>query len=880
MSDIVSRLNDALRGRYLVEGEIGQGGMATVYLAADLKHDRQVALKVLKQELAAVIGAERFLAEIRTTAKLQHPHVLPLHDSGEADGLLFYVMPYVAGESLRNRLDRERQLPVEEAVAITVNLAEALDYAHRQGVVHRDIKPANVLLQDGKPVISDFGIALAVNSGGGDRLTETGLSLGTPHYMSPEQATGSGNVGVATDIYALGCVLYEMLVGDPPFTGSTAQAILGRIIMGDLASAGEERASVPPNVDAAIRRALEKVPADRFRDARDMAAAVSDLSFRHGAGIRAGDHRWRGVALGATVLAVVASTGVAWTLLRPEPPAPVERMAVAFREHQAPVGGFSLAPDGSRLLYWGPGEDGGDLQLWNHRWGDLEAVAVPGTQASTGGTPAGWSPTGGEFVFVGRDESGARVVRAVATDGGPPRTLASGYRATWGPDGRVYTTSDPDGWALLSVPSAGGSVDTVVSVDPGSAHSRLHLETFVPGMPEAIISKGEGARWHLWTIDLQSGELGQAPLARGWWATLTPTGHLVYLNGTTLMGARYDAGARTLGPSVPLVDSVWRYSLSDDGTLFYVSDLPRATLTPVWVDRAGNAREVYPDWQTTPNSTWSSVALSPDGRFLAISIGQNDLTDLWLRDLETSALRRLTDLDAGTQNPRWSADGRRLVFNSQATGRYHLWSMAVDGTLPPTPLAIPGRQGLFSGEYSKDGGWLVFNTLAPNDIYGIRVDGQGNPEDTTWVPLVTSDYREAGGTVSPSGRWIAYRSDEGGHDEVFVRPFPETAAAVTIVSVNGGSTPRWSKTGAELFYVSADGYLMAASFTDLDGRFVVQQRSRLFPLQGYLQSGYTWDVTPEGDAFVMLRINVPPLRDLEYVLVRGFDRELERLVPR
>ena len=244
MSDPISRLSAALDGRYRIERKLGKGGMATVYLAEDLKHERKVALKVLKPELAAVVGAERFLAEIKTTANLQHPNIVPLFDSGEADSSVFYVMPYVAGESLRERLDRERQLPVEDAVTIATSMAEALDYAHRQGVIHRDIKPANVLLQDGKPVISDFGIALAVGVAGGGRFTETGLSLGTPFYMSPEQATGDLKVGPATDTYALGCVLYEMLIGEPPFTGSTPQAILGKIIAGERASVTEQRPSV------------------------------------------------------------------------------------------------------------------------------------------------------------------------------------------------------------------------------------------------------------------------------------------------------------------------------------------------------------------------------------------------------------------------------------------------------------------------------------------------------------------------------------------------------------------------------------------------------------------------------------------------------------
>jgi serine/threonine protein kinase len=278
----LERLQAALADRYRIEREIGSGGMATVYLAEDLKHHRQVALKVLKPELAAVIGADRFLAEIETTAHLQHPHILPLFDSGEAGGSLFYVMPYVEGETLRERLEREKQLPVDEAVKIATGIANALDYAHRQGVIHRDIKPANILLQAGEPVVSDFGIALAVGTAGGSRLTETGMSLGTPWYMSPEQATGDQQVGPPSDIYSLGAVLYELLTGEPPYTGATAQAVLGRIIQGEPVSATEVRRSVPANVDAAIRKALEKLPADRFTGAQEFAKALGAPEFRHG----------------------------------------------------------------------------------------------------------------------------------------------------------------------------------------------------------------------------------------------------------------------------------------------------------------------------------------------------------------------------------------------------------------------------------------------------------------------------------------------------------------------------------------------------------------------------------------------------------------------
>jgi len=372
-ADPVSRLNEALKDHYAIERELGEGGMAVVYLAEDLRHHRKVALKVLKPELAAVVGAERFLTEIETTANLQHPHILPLFDSGEASGFLFYVMPFVEGESLREKLDREHQLPVDEALGIASDLAEALDYAHRHGVIHRDIKPANILMHEGRPLIADFGIALAVGAAGGARLTETGLSVGTPYYMSPEQATGDISVGPPSDIYALGCVLYEMLVGEPPYTGSTAQAVLGRIIQGRPVSLTEQRQSIPANVEAAVRKALEKLPADRFTVASELGKALSDASFRHGevAGAQAGPaaRSWKRVAIGAGALAVVLAAALAWALLRPAAAPVVSRFGLAFAPGQEPTDPsapyFALAPDGSAIVYVGAGSPNG--QLWVKR---------------------------------------------------------------------------------------------------------------------------------------------------------------------------------------------------------------------------------------------------------------------------------------------------------------------------------------------------------------------------------------------------------------------------------------------------------------------------------------------------------------------------------
>ncbi|MFN2400225.1 MAG: protein kinase [Gemmatimonadaceae bacterium] len=269
------RLEDALGSRYVVERELGRGGGGTVYCAKDVRYDRKVAIKVLRAEVATVLGADRFLQEIRVSANLTHPNIVALYDSGEADDVLYYVMPLLQGETLREVITRERQLPVDRAIAIAQNVARGLEYAHRQGVIHRDIKPENVFLHEGQPIILDFGIALALATAGADRLTHPGSFLGTLSYMSPEQAAGDRELDARADVYALGCVLYEMLAGDSPFTGSNAQSVIAKILHETPSRLVRLRPSVPANVDDAVQRAIAKVPADRFSSAGEFAAALT-----------------------------------------------------------------------------------------------------------------------------------------------------------------------------------------------------------------------------------------------------------------------------------------------------------------------------------------------------------------------------------------------------------------------------------------------------------------------------------------------------------------------------------------------------------------------------------------------------------------------------
>jgi serine/threonine-protein kinase len=429
---IPAALSNSLADRYRIERELGQGGMATVYLAQDLKHDRKVAIKVLRAELAAVIGAERFLAEIKTTANLQHPHILPLHDSGEADSFLYYVMPFVEGESLRDRLNRQKQLPIPDAVRIASEVASALDYAHRHKVIHRDIKPENILLHDGRAMVADFGIALAASKAGGTRMTETGMSLGTPHYMSPEQAMGEREIGPQSDVYALGAVTYEMLVGEPPFTGPTAQAIVAKVMTGQPADITGQRRTVPPHVDAAVLTALEKLPADRFETAAEFAEALAGGAPRsavHSKHTRTvvGPGPWRSVSavLGVIVLAMLGLA--AWSVMRRPPvvgpavydtalpdSAPIDFAAAsATISYGIPFRNLSISPAGDFAVYAARQDD--SAILWYRSLRDASARPITGT---LGAASPRISPDGGRVAFI----VGERVM-VVSIAGGEPRRL-------------------------------------------------------------------------------------------------------------------------------------------------------------------------------------------------------------------------------------------------------------------------------------------------------------------------------------------------------------------------------------------------------------------------------------------------------------------------
>jgi eukaryotic-like serine/threonine-protein kinase len=856
VATVTERLTTALNDRYRIERELGQGGMATVYLAHDVKHERRVALKVLHPELAAVLGEERFLAEIRTTAHLQHPHILPLFDSGSADGLLYYVMPFVDGESLRGRLAREKQLPIDNAVAIARGIAAALDHAHRLGVIHRDIKPENVLLQDGQPLVADFGIALAVSHAGGARLTQTGLSLGTPQYMSPEQATGERTIDARTDLYSLGAVTYEMLVGEPPHTGGTSHAIIARILTEKPRAIRASRPNVPVHLAQAVERALEKLPADRFVSAREFAAALEDRasSATIGADTRTDPvadretidrSKRRRIALApwaaAAVLAVIAALG--W--LRPRgtaPPVPHARFALVLPESAQLREDFTganiaLSPDGTRLVYVGGLPE---ARLFIRDVDGLEPRAIPGTE---GALSPRFSPDGQSVSFtLGRQ------LKKIPVSGGAAVTIAEGVaRYSWG-DGNVVVFSRGSG-GLQRVSAGGGPVQRVTTLDTARNEATHSWPEVLPGGRAAVFTIHSdsvlvlASTPELAAVRFEDGEIVRLGV-HGTNPRYVGTGHLLFgqADGGSIAAVPFDARRlRVTGPVVRVLEGVvvkaggaTEIAISPNGTLAYVEVTGSQLVT---VDRSGVARPIL-----TGRGRYVSPRRSPTGDRIALGIRETGgPSDVWVYTPSSGTLTRLTN-DGKSTSQSWTHDGRRIAWLFSDDRRRQVRRQAWDGS--GTPETLVGTERDFRG--------VAFSprssVFASANAAGLWVTDAEQPSQSRLV--VNLPGRAYQPEISADGKWLAYRSAESGRSEVYVTSV--ASGGRHQVSTNGGSEPAWSADGRSLFY-RAGGRFIAALVTTEPG-FAVLRRETLFRdvyLQGVERTNY--DVSPDGKEFLLVR---------------------------
>jgi Tol biopolymer transport system component len=813
VSDETGQLKTALAGRYLIERELGAGGMATVYLARDVKHGREVALKVLKPELAAVLGAERFLNEIRISARLDHPHILTLIDSGAADGFLYYVLPYVRGETLRARLGREKQLGLEEALAITKQVASALDYAHRQGVVHRDLKPENILFQEGEAMLADFGIALAVSEAGGQRLTETGLSLGTPLYMSPEQATGDRQLDARSDEYALAAVLYEMLAGEPPVTGPTAHAIVAKLLTERPTRLRNVRDTIPEHVEEAVARALARTPADRFESAGAFAEALGKpVSGPR----RAAAFSWRAVGLGAAAMLLLALLVLAgyWATHRGLPEVAIGRSAqltaapgleiqpaispdgklVAYaagnaqrmRVYIRPVGGGRTlpltddstaveteprwSPDGSKLLFL----TRGGASVAPALGGTAQPVIPPSPAAPV--SSAAWSPDGAEIAFVRGDS-----LQVARPDGAVQRVLATGhalYSCAWSPEGHWIACADLNSESEVPGSQFGNLAPSVIELVPAAGGSIVRLTE-----PNA---------------------LNQSPV---WW----PDGRrLLFVSSRDgprdVYAVDISASGRPREEPTRLTTGLGALSISlsaDGRQLAYAVYTARANIWSLPIPARGPVAAVGATPLTSGNQVIEAMGVSLDHRWLIYDSNLHGSSDIYRIPIGGGEPERLTDNPADEFCGDLSPDGTLLAYHSWRTGTRDIEVKPLNGG-PIERVTDSPRQESYP-VWSPDGRSLAYyDQESPDPMYVTRRLGAGR-----WsTPARIADHAKDP-VWSPDGRTFAFIQERG----------DASTAVIALVAPRGG-TPRvvyrpgpgepvperaeWAPDGRTLYFKSHD----------------------------------------------------------------------------
>jgi len=882
----LSVLQTSLGGRYVIERELGRGGMATVYLVRDLRHHRLVALKVLHAELGAVLGAERFLKEIELTASLQHPHILPLFDSGEANGLLYYVMPLVEGETLRARLTREIQLPVDDAIRIAQQTAAALDYAHRHGVVHRDIKPENLLLHEGQVQVADFGIALAVQQVGHQRLTQTGLSLGTPQYMAPEQAMGDKTIDTRADVYALGAVTYEMLAGEPPFTGPSAQAIAARVLTEEPKSLRALRRTVPVEIDAAVRRALEKLPADRFSSAAAFASAIGQSALDAtapgmpaapaGVGTIARSRRQRLLVVGAAAI-IAGAVALGWGLARLSSRPVRERRPVRFTiELDSGTLRFSepaISPDGRTIVFAAEGPDG--TRLYARGIDEVSARPLPGTENAE--LPF-FSPNGDWVAFHSND-----ALRKIRLDGQSPSVIAEIPHgalvggATWGPDDVIYYALAPVG-SIHKVPAGGGTPARVPVADSTLRLLAPHLLPDRTALLVSILEMGINVT-RIGVLDLETGRVRD--VASGMGARYVD-GALVYLNFGGLHGELFrqpfDVVSRTftadaerlatgIAPIVPW--GHFGFDVSASGAFVALVGRRRfgaehRSLTIV--DRTGRIQREIP-----ARAPWEP-RFSPDGTRIAYGAypAGHDSTDVWITDLASGATQRLTTDTYDNNDPVWSPDGRSIVYDKLVPRGKDLYVQPVDGG--PARRLSARLDGQYPTDWLADGSGILFMNLdgaGGSDVLVQPLDG-GDAK-----PYLTTSAVETGARVSPDGRWAVYQSDETGRDEIYVQSFPSPGRKA-VVSAGGGVNPVWGRDG-QLYYWKVDQLMVArVDLPRAGGSPVVASRTVLFRAPYVENIIAAYDVSPDGKQFAVVASEPRPGRLLVALDAVGANRASAR----
>ena len=878
--------------------------MGEVYKARDTRLDRTVAIKVLPSHLADKPQLrERFEREARTVASLNHPHICVLHDIGQQDGIHFLVMEYLEGETLAQRLDKG-PLPLDQVLRYAIEIADALDKAHRQGVTHRDLKPGNIMLTKVGAKLLDFGLAkLRADAAPGvpfsqlptaqDSLTVEGTILGTLQYMAPEQVEGKvDDVDARTDIFAFGAVVYEMATGKKAFEGKSAASVIGKIMQYDPPPMSSLQPMTPPTLDRVVKKCMAKVPEKRWQAASDLydelkwiAEGGSETGMPAVAVTVAASPGWRrALPLVLTAVVAVILGGIAvWILMRSGvlPPQPVSRFALTLPLTEllgARTSGMfepvvALSPDGTRLVYVA------NQQLYLRLMDSLEARPIPGTE---GAAAPFFSPDG---QWVGFFADGK--LKKVSISGGAALTLCDAPNsrgASWGPDDTIVFAPTPNS-GLFQVSAAGGTPQVLTTLKAGDvAHDYPHS---LPG-GKAVLFRVWGST-SLATSRIEVHVLGTGErrvlVQGGTHVRYVPTGHLVYAQaGTpgTLLAVPFDLERlEVTGNPFPIVESVFQssnnglaqFSFSHSGSLVYVpGGLQAAAFSLVWVDRQGAVEPLG-----APPHTYRNIRLSPDGRQVASTIADASI-DVWVYDISRGTLTRLT-FEGRNGHPIWTPDGMRLTFRSNREGGpLNLFWKPADGSGAAERLTT-SEQDQSPTSWSPDGQVLAFyersfaegQASTDRNIWVVPLEGEREPR-----PFLQTPFNEGGAVISPDGRWLAYVSNESGRFDVYVQPFPGPGGKRQI-STEGGNEPVWSRNGEELFYRNGN-QMMAVEITT-EPTFSAGTPSILF--EGAFRRGSVlradYDIAPDGQRFVMLQQGGTDALTQINVVLNWFEELMQRV---
>src|SRR2546422_961716 len=844
MADHSERVRASLAGRYTIERELGRGGMATVYLARDLKHDRLVAVKVLRPELAAVLGAERFLGEIRLTAQLHRPHILTLIDSGEADSFLYYVMPYVEGESLRQRLERQGQLPLDEALPITRLIASALDFAHARGVIHRDIKPENIMLHQGEPMVADFGIALGVSAAGQERLTGTGISLGTPAYMSPEQASGERNLDGRSDQYSLACVLYEMLAGEPPYTGPTAQAIIAKRLTEPIPHLGTV-APVSPAVERAVTKALAKTPADRFATAGAFVAGLTAGS------TRATHVQWRPVGTALAVLIIIGGPA-AWFYASKNSKGGQNHANVApFTSSPGQKAGPVFSPGGNEIAYaWqGENDDNADIYVKLIGAGDpLRLTSSPAVESC----PA-WSPDGRYIAFMRGSSGGRDAYYLIPALGGAERKIGEAHRQRqlyeecfdWSRDGKYLLVADRmasedarSGILLLSVEDGQRRVlvsqpapyvaNPVRSPDgnmvayvqgAGFLAGDIYVVAASGGPPRRITSDGRSLDGLAWTADGK--EIVFASNRGGLWRLWR-----VSSSGGTpelVNGVGEGAGEPTISPR--------------GNRLAYVQARADANLWRT-AGPASKGRRAAPVKVIASSRQDVAGVFSPDGKRIAFGSDRSGSFEIWTCNSDGTNQAQLTSLkaaDAGT--PSWSPDGTTIAFDARLEGHGDIFVISADGGSPRRLTTEPVENNVPT--WSRDGQWIYFSSNRTGSWQIWRISSVGGSA----IQVTKNGCFSA--QESPASKFLYVRVDRW----TLWRMRPSGQETTRILQ---GVPVWWRVAPGGIYFIDASTMPALVKFFDM----ATERVKTITTLDlGYSHPALSFDVSPDGQWILFKRVD-------------------------